>query len=131
MHYSQATALAIAQVLRRYAIHATIKWPNDILVDGKKICGILVESTSRGDEPWVIVGIGLNVCMEGKLLASIDQPATSMQELLGTPIALEEVQHLIIDSVLAAFLWAQTDPSQCQRQYVAHSRITGKASHPP
>lgn len=49
--------LAVAKVLESHGIAAEVKWPNDVLVDGRKIAGILVEAV--GDA--VIVGIGLNV----------------------------------------------------------------------
>jgi len=38
-----------------------LKWPNDILVDGKKIAGILVESGMSGNRSWIVVGIGINI----------------------------------------------------------------------
>ena len=54
---SYAVALAVADTLFSFGITPTIKWPNDILVDGKKISGILIEYYSR----FVIVGIGINI----------------------------------------------------------------------
>ncbi|MEM9237094.1 MAG: biotin--[acetyl-CoA-carboxylase] ligase [Verrucomicrobiota bacterium] len=54
---SLAAGLAVAEALETCGIEARIKWPNDVLVGTKKICGILVEAV--GDH--VIVGIGLNV----------------------------------------------------------------------
>lgn len=52
-----SVAVAVAETLIAYGIKPTIKWPNDILVDGKKVCGILIEYSG----PYVIVGIGINV----------------------------------------------------------------------
>ncbi|MBD5391652.1 biotin--[acetyl-CoA-carboxylase] ligase [bacterium] len=52
-----AVAVAVACALGEFGIATTIKWPNDILVDGKKICGILIEYV--GD--FVVVGIGINI----------------------------------------------------------------------
>ncbi|MBD5389222.1 biotin--[acetyl-CoA-carboxylase] ligase [bacterium] len=54
---SYAVAVAVAEVLRSHGIKAAIKWPNDILVDGKKICGILIEYV----QDFVVVGIGINI----------------------------------------------------------------------
>ena len=54
---SLATGLAVAGSLGRFRVEAQIKWPNDVFVGGKKICGILVEAA----DDHVIVGIGLNV----------------------------------------------------------------------
>lgn len=52
-----AVAVAIVDTLASYKITAQIKWPNDILIDGKKVSGVLIEYAGR----FVIVGIGINV----------------------------------------------------------------------
>ncbi len=54
---SYTAAVAIVETLMAFGVHATIKWPNDILVDNKKIAGVLIEYASR----FVIVGIGINI----------------------------------------------------------------------
>lgn len=58
---TQLATCSVVGLLDRHRIKATIKWPNDIYVDGKKICGILVETILDSDLKGVIVGIGLNV----------------------------------------------------------------------
>lgn len=59
------SALAIVRALRETAgLHAEIKWPNDVVVNGRKICGILTEMSSEGmDIKYAVVGIGINVAM--------------------------------------------------------------------
>ncbi len=54
---SYAVAVAVAETIASFGIHPTIKWPNDVFVDGKKIAGILIDYSG----PYVIVGIGINV----------------------------------------------------------------------
>lgn len=45
-----------------YGIETWIKWPNDVIIHGKKVCGILTEmSASEGKAEYVVVGIGVNV----------------------------------------------------------------------
>ena len=59
---SETAALAVTDFLSGYGISAKIKWPNDIYVGDKKICGTLVEHSIRGE--WLshsIIGIGLNI----------------------------------------------------------------------
>ncbi len=61
---SFVTALAVSDVLHRAGAgdRAALKWPNDVLVDGAKICGILLEATSTGARiEAIVVGIGLNL----------------------------------------------------------------------
>ncbi|MDE5615421.1 MAG: biotin--[acetyl-CoA-carboxylase] ligase [Alphaproteobacteria bacterium] len=54
---SYQVAVAVAESLISFGVPARIKWPNDIMVNGKKICGVLIEYS--GD--FVIVGIGVNI----------------------------------------------------------------------
>lgn len=59
---SQATAIAVARYLVDLGMEPRIKWPNDILVGEKKICGILIENSLSGNEvSSCVIGIGLNV----------------------------------------------------------------------
>lgn len=61
---NKAIALAVCDVVKSYLRDANveIKWPNDILVDGKKIAGILIENSIQGGKfNWSVVGIGVNV----------------------------------------------------------------------
>lgn len=59
---SGITALSIVELLETYGIRAKIKWPNDIYVGDRKICGVLIENSLRGSYlSSSIVGIGLNV----------------------------------------------------------------------
>ena len=73
----EIAALAVSDYLNSHDIPAMIKWPNDIYVNDKKICGILIENRIRGE--WLsgsIIGIGLNVNQE-TFDASLPNP-TSM-----------------------------------------------------
>ena len=68
------TALAVSRFLKQeFQFVTLIKWPNDVLVEGKKICGILCESTSE----YVYVGIGLNV-LQNWFSSELRKPATSI-----------------------------------------------------
>lgn len=77
---TMAAALGITEYLNARQIPAAPKWPNDVLVGEKKICGILSERVERSTDPTagIIVGIGLNVNMTSEEADSIDRPATSM-----------------------------------------------------
>ena len=59
---SEIAALSVVDILGRHDIEAKVKWPNDIYVGSKKICGILIENSVRGAFlATSIVGIGLNI----------------------------------------------------------------------
>jgi BirA family biotin operon repressor/biotin-[acetyl-CoA-carboxylase] ligase len=83
---SMAAALGVADLLADERIEPSLKWPNDVLVKGKKICGILSEAVSGG----LVIGIGLNVNME--TTGHIDQPATSLRIESGKRY---ECEHLL------------------------------------
>lgn len=81
--------LAVNNVLHRFNINSTIKWPNDVLVGGRKICGILLESTLDSERiSKMYLGIGINVSND---LADISNIAVNMNELLGKEIYREDV----------------------------------------
>lgn len=89
---SLATGLAVAEALGRFGVEAQIKWPNDVLVGGKKICGILVEAAAD----FVIVGIGLNV---GTRKFPVGLEATSMCLESGAEVERSEVLSQVLRSL--------------------------------
>lgn len=77
---SLRVGLAVDDVLESQGIHAQIKWPNDVMVDGRKVCGVLCENRWHGDEvAWMAVGIGLNV--HGPLPPELADVAVAADEL--------------------------------------------------
>ena len=80
---SLAIGAALAQLLTALGIAGVrLKWPNDLLCDGRKLGGILIELQGDTQGPcWAVAGIGLNVNMDAKDGASIDQPWTSLARL--------------------------------------------------
>lgn len=82
--------LAVRQVVAsRVSEPALVKWPNDVLVGGRKICGVLVESYSQaGEIRAVVVGVGLNVRLE-PLPPEIADRAVSLEALGATELTRE------------------------------------------
>ncbi|MCR5070513.1 MAG: biotin--[acetyl-CoA-carboxylase] ligase [Bacteroidales bacterium] len=81
---TQVTTLALRDYLLSRGVQARIKWPNDIWVEDRKICGILIENTiSEGQVRESIVGIGLNLNETG-WPAELPNPV-SLRELTGQP----------------------------------------------
>lgn len=76
-----ATLLAksVQEVLAQMGINAQFKLPNDLLINGKKMAGVLCEVIFEPDAIEVILGLGLNVNMEKEDLKNIDQSATSLK----------------------------------------------------
>lgn len=90
-------ALAITRVLReRYDFEAMIKWPNDIVINGKKICGILTELQPGKDEGYfIIVGCGINVAQK-TIPDELQDIATSLFLESSSVISREELLQGIL-----------------------------------
>lgn len=95
------SALAVVNTIRKLSgLNTLIKWPNDVLIDGKKVCGILIESETVNDSvKYVIVGIGINVNVKLKnLQPEVRVEATSLSEKLSREILVEEIlKHLLME----------------------------------
>ncbi len=87
-----ATGLGVAESLD---LPVEVKWPNDLWLNGKKLCGILVESTGNA----VVVGIGMNVNVK-KFPEGLAHPATSILLETGTPASREVVLAGMIERVI-------------------------------
>lgn len=98
---TQIAALSVAQMLEGYDLKPSVKWPNDVLIQGKKISGILCEIKETDERVCGILGIGINVNSTDKFLGNLDIPATSLRcELLHKVIRqdlLEKLLEIIIN----------------------------------
>lgn len=92
-----AVALGVAAALEQSAIPARTKWPNDVVVGGRKIAGILPELPSASAaRAAVVVGVGVNVNMSAAEAAAIEQPATSILAETGRPEEVEKVLERLL-----------------------------------
>jgi BirA family biotin operon repressor/biotin-[acetyl-CoA-carboxylase] ligase len=73
-----AVGVAIADALRGSGVQAQLKWPNDVLLDGQKLAGVLIETSAAPDGVWAVVGIGINLALPPALAARIDRPAAAL-----------------------------------------------------
>lgn len=88
-------AKTLLPLFEKLHLSATVKPPNDILIKGKKICGILCETAWEGERQATIVGIGINVAGSPQ---GLDQETTSLQEE-GVMITAEELLTLVQEAV--------------------------------
>lgn len=74
-----AVGVALAETLDRLGVQVGLKWPNDVLRDGDKLAGILIETQSApGGGVWAVIGIGLNLLMPDELEAQIGRSVASL-----------------------------------------------------
>ena len=102
---TQYMSVVTADILQTYNVQPQIKWPNDVLVNNKKICGILSESVIKNNQiSGIVLGIGINLNMDAKTINSIDRPATSLNLETGQKIDKE----VFLQNLLEAF-WKNYD----------------------
>lgn len=93
--------LAIARALERgYNLHPVLKWPNDVLLDGKKVAGILTESSMQGETlAYVVLGIGLNVNYSMRAFPEFAPFATTLQDALGHEIDRQSLERSLLSEL--------------------------------
>jgi len=81
--------LATAKAMRKLGVDASIKWPNDVLISGKKVCGILTEVNAEMEQiDYVVVGIGINANVDlDAFTEEVREGSTTLAAELGKPIA--------------------------------------------
>ena len=99
---SVAGALAVADALETEGAAPSIKWPNDVLLDGRKFCGILAETVWVGGEAEsIVLGIGVNVALGAvPQRGSLNFPATSLEAELQSTLDRVGLLHDILVRLL-------------------------------
>ncbi|MEY3173172.1 MAG: Bifunctional protein BirA [Planctomycetota bacterium] len=123
------TGLAVRKALATFAPTAalSIKWPNDVLSDSRKICGILVEQQGSATAPGLLLGIGINVNN-----STTDAPpeiaarAISLSDLTGSPSDLTEVLLRILQELDAAVAELSRRPAALLAEVNRHSLLNGR-----
>ena len=121
--------LAVAKTIRNLGIEASIKWPNDVLVNGKKVCGILTEIEAELDQiAYVVVGIGINVNFELKDIPSeFQETTTTVKQEMGHYIdRLQFIQDLLFELEQQYIKFSTQSFNSILSEWVAMSDTIGK-----
>jgi BirA family biotin operon repressor/biotin-[acetyl-CoA-carboxylase] ligase len=101
-------ALAVHDALLNCCgLETDIKWPNDILAHGRKLCGILAETLETSTGRAVVMGIGINLTADA-IPTELAVTATSVQDLLGEKPDAEELLQALLSALLARYDSFQT-----------------------
>lgn len=109
------TSMAVVKTLLAFGLDAKIKWPNDVYIHGKKVCGMLIENVLMGDKiAYTVLGIGINV--NNELSPSLSGIATTMKDegFIGD-----------IESVIATLIFNLSGKSDLS-DYIKYSLVIGK-----
>jgi BirA family biotin operon repressor/biotin-[acetyl-CoA-carboxylase] ligase len=123
---SFAAALAVCETLAPLLPHGAAprcKWPNDVLIDGRKIAGILLESEAAGATvAWLVVGIGVNLAAHPD---ATETPATSLRAL-GVAAAPEPVLSALCRHFLAWYeIWRAEGFAPLRQAWLARAHGRG------
>lgn len=113
---TQTAAVAVAKALWEIGVEARIKWPNDLLVDGRKVCGILAESSAENVPvaakrvvpgegarrlDFVVLGVGMNANLDPEELEVPDREVTTLRAELGRDVDMLHLLGLLLSNLEA------------------------------
>jgi BirA family biotin operon repressor/biotin-[acetyl-CoA-carboxylase] ligase len=99
-------SLATVHCLEKVSgLKAQIKWPNDVMIGDKKVCGILIESDVKGKAVnYAIIGIGINVNIKLADFPEIAATATSLSQELGREVSRLDIIHCLLEETERLYL---------------------------
>ncbi|MDD1757893.1 MAG: biotin--[acetyl-CoA-carboxylase] ligase [Methanotrichaceae archaeon] len=122
---NMAISVAISRsLLELYGLETGIKWPNDLLINEKKVCGILTEINAEMDKlEYAVVGLGINANVEVSIFP--DQwNATSLSFELGYDVSRNELVQQLINEI--DFVYTRMDTKELYREWCQKSSTLGK-----
>ena len=127
-HLTMASSLAVAYAIEetsRLTVH--FKWPNDILLAGKKAGGILTETSISGEMlDYAVVGIGLNVNLDVRQIPKIANIATSLSMELRRQVSRLELLQAFLEFMEREYRLLQQGESPCERWATRLSQLGQK-----
>ncbi|MGI6681362.1 MAG: biotin--[acetyl-CoA-carboxylase] ligase [Bdellovibrionota bacterium] len=124
---TQFLSVIICDILKQYGVLPEIKWPNDILISDKKICGILTEKSTKN--AGVVVGFGINLELKKEEAEKISRKATSLSAELKAKKDINKISflNLLLDAFFMeydSFLLNGFD--FFKERYIKYSNFLGK-----
>lgn len=119
------TAVAVARALAKTGIEVGIKWVNDLIADGRKLCGILTEAGTYEKEPFAVIGIGMNL-KKTAFPEELRDIAVSLEELTGTAPDRDPLVHAILAEMQVINLQHPHDPEALMNEYRRRSITLGR-----
>jgi BirA family biotin operon repressor/biotin-[acetyl-CoA-carboxylase] ligase len=103
-HLPLAAALAVSDgITESTGVKTHLKWPNDVMVSGKKVAGILLDISAETDAVnYVVIGVGINANLDASDVAKrsgADQQITSLSDELGHEVSRLEIIQVILENL--------------------------------
>ncbi|MCD6362903.1 MAG: biotin--[acetyl-CoA-carboxylase] ligase [Synergistetes bacterium] len=113
-----ASGVGVSSFLRGKGLDAKLKWPNDVLVRGKKICGILTEGIFNGDKlEFCLLGVGLNLRKSFGFPSGLRERITSFEEEAGYIPAVEKTLRDILNELYHSNQLLKSYPERILSEY--------------
>jgi BirA family biotin operon repressor/biotin-[acetyl-CoA-carboxylase] ligase len=110
-----------------HALDVDLKWPNDILIAGRKCAGILLEAVTDGSSPAVVIGLGVNI-REGSVPESLRSTAVSIEEMADAPVPRRQVLvHFLRKFQDYYLIFEKGDHRQLLERWKSHSSMWNEA----
>lgn len=121
-----AASLAVANAIENlFQLKTDLKWPNDVLINGKKTCGILIESASQsGKIERLVLGIGVNV-NQNSFQGTFNYPPTSIRIELGKSVEREKLFAEILNNLEELFEKLKSDKNTLMEDWKQKCRMLG------
>lgn len=123
---NKLAALSVVDLLDNMAVYGgSVKWPNDVLVNGRKVCGILIENSLQGQKVHqTLIGMGLNVNQTD--FPEFDRAATSLCNELGKLLDRQQLLQQLFSRLKARLMQLENDAASIDRDYLARFYGLGK-----
>lgn len=108
---SPAIGLAVAEALNAAAVpDVGVKWPNDVIWNGRKLGGVLLEMAGESAGPCdVVVGVGVNVALPHEVAVAIDQPWVDIRSITGMPVARNHLAATLLEHIVTTLVEFERD----------------------
>jgi BirA family transcriptional regulator, biotin operon repressor / biotin---[acetyl-CoA-carboxylase] ligase len=120
-------SLAIVLTIDKAAgVKSTVKWPNDVLVDGRKVAGILMENVFEGDVlQAAILGVGFNISLDVSAYPEIATIATSLSAEARKDFGRDEVMRILLEEMDSLYQGVKRN-QDVYRQWLPYVETLGK-----
>lgn len=124
--HTRLVSVALAEAIERIVpeLTVTVKWPNDLLVAGRKVAGVLAEAHTEGSRAVVVVGAGVNVSQSAADLATIGPSATSLRAAAGRSVDRGLLFSAFVERLTT---WENVDDGRLARTWAARLWGRGQA----
>jgi BirA family biotin operon repressor/biotin-[acetyl-CoA-carboxylase] ligase len=128
VNFTQLFCVIFAEVISSYGVTPQIKWPNDILINGKKVVGILSEVSFSGERfNGIVIGVGMNLASDPSEVLDRNQGVTTLLHECGQTVSREEIikkAALLYDAYYDLF--SETGFSAIRESYLKYFPFIGK-----